>query len=162
MEAGLLEKILRRRYGQPVVGIRRGLHARCWNPDEFDYSTVLYIGMEWSGAASARFASLQGIYGDSLGGFLIKNTIKIAALVPRDIYGVWNIDELRALPQLQHAIALDPDVDYFMDEHNVLFYGAKRGDLYVFDSQTDELDCLGPVEQALETVLADWEAVMNE
>ncbi len=162
MKTGILETILRRRYGRPVVGIRRGLHARCWNQDQFDYSTVLYIGMKWKGAEAARFATLKDLYGDALGGFLIKNTLRIAVLVPREIYGVWNIDELRALPQVQHAITLDPAVDYFMDEHNVLFYGVKRGDLYVFDSETDELDCLGPVEPALEAILANWETILEE
>ena len=36
---------------------------------------------------------------------------------------------------------------------NVYFYGIKSGQLYVFDAEMDELDCLGPIESALETVL---------
>ncbi len=45
-----------------------------------------------------------------------------------------------------------------MDEHNVLFYGIKKGQLFVFDAETDELDSLGPIESALETVMDELEA----
>ena len=42
METGILEKILLRRYGQPVITMLRGLNARCWNPDDFDYASAIY------------------------------------------------------------------------------------------------------------------------
>jgi hypothetical protein len=85
MKEGLLERILVRRYGQPVVGITHGLHAHCRNPDEFDFDTVLYMGMQWKGINGLRFASLKEIYGDAFGGFLIKNTLKVANLLPRKV-----------------------------------------------------------------------------
>jgi hypothetical protein len=53
---------------------------------------------------------------------------------------------------------LDPTVAFFMDASNVWFYGHRDGTLFVYDSETDELDDLGPIEAALEKVIADWEA----
>jgi hypothetical protein len=40
-----------------------------------------------------------------------------------------------------------------MEASNVWFYGVKAGQLYVFDAETDELDRLGPVEPAIETLM---------
>jgi hypothetical protein len=65
-------------------------------------------------------------------------------------------------PDVQHAIARDPAIDYFMDEANVLFYGIKAGELYVFDSETDELDSLGPIEPALETLMDELESARKD
>lgn len=158
MKTGVLEKVLTRRYGRPVVTTRRGLPARCWNPDEFDYATVLYIGMEWKGTAQLRLASLKEIYGDAFGGFLIKNTLKVANLLPQKVYGIWNIDDLRMQPEVQQALTKDPRIDFFMDAYNVYFYGIKQGQLYVFDAETDELDLLGPTEPALEKIMDELES----
>jgi len=44
-----------------------------------------------------------------------------------------------------------------MDASNVWYYGHKKGELYVFDTETDELDSLGPVESALEALMDQWE-----
>jgi hypothetical protein len=162
MKTGLLEKILIRRYGQPVRTTRRDLPAFCWNPDEFDYATVLYVGMEWNRTLAQRFGSLKEIYGNAFGGFLIKNALKVAMLPPHTVYGLWNIGEFRMQPEVQHALAMDPGIDFFMDRYMILFYGIKKGDLYVFDSETDELDSLGPIEPALETVLDELEAVLQD
>jgi hypothetical protein len=41
-------------------------------------------------------------------------------------------------------------------------YGIKAGHLYVFDAETDELDPLGPVEHALETVMDEYESAKAE
>jgi hypothetical protein len=158
MKTGILERVLVRRHGQAVVGVRRGLNALCWNPDDFDFASVLYVGMKWHGPLATRFASLKAIYGNAVGGFLIKNMLKVAVLLPHKIYGLWRIDELQILPPVKRALAIDPAIDFFMDSANVWFYGHKAGELYVFDSETDELDSLGPIEPALETVLDELEA----
>ncbi len=162
MKTGLLENVLIRRYGKPVPSIRRGLPARCWNPDEFDYASVLYLGMKWQSEVGARFSSLKEVYGDACGGFLIKNTLKVAILLPREVYGLWNIDELRMQPEVQHAQTIDPGIDFFMDANNMFFYGIKAGHLYVFDSETDELDPLGPIESALENLMEEFESAREE
>ena len=104
---------------------------------------------------------MKQIYGDSCGGYLIKNSLKAAILLPAKTFGEWNIDDLRIQPEIQCAIAMDPAVDYFMEAHNVWFYGVKRGELYVFDGETDELDPLGPVEEALENLMDEFLAARH-
>jgi hypothetical protein len=162
MKTGLLERILIRRYGQPVAATRRGLSALCWNPDESDYDSVLYVGMNWNNRMGTRFASLKEIYGDACGGFLIKNTLKVAVLLPRKVYGVWRMDDLQMLPPIRKALEMDPAIDYFMDAYNVYYYGIKAGELFVFDAETDELDCLGPIEPAIETLMDEFQAAGEE
>jgi hypothetical protein len=134
-----------------------GREARCWKPDEWDYDAVLYVGMQWHGRLGTRFASLKEIYGDACGGYLKKNLLKVALLLPRKIYGVWRIDDLHKLPPIRRALELDPSIVFFMDSANVWYYGHKAGELYVFDTQTDELDSLGPIERVLETLMDQWE-----
>jgi len=157
MNDGLLERVLTRRYGEPVVSARHGLPARCWNLDDPDYSSALYVGMKWVEPWKSRFASLQGIYGDVFGGFLIKNTLKAAVLRSGQIYGIWNIEDFLVQPQVQRAHSKDPDIDFFMDAYMVYFYGVKAGELHIFDAETDELDSLGPIEPALETIMDEFE-----
>jgi len=152
-----MERILTRRYGQPVTYFRDEMVVRSWNNDHPDDEAVLYTGMKWEGRLGTRFASLKRIYGEALGGFLIKNILRVAVLVPKKIYGVWRIDELQLLPAVRKALAIDPAIDFFMDAANVEYYGHKAGDLYVFDTETDELDSLGPIEPALETLMDQWE-----
>ncbi|MEW6113293.1 MAG: hypothetical protein AB1664_14275 [Thermodesulfobacteriota bacterium] len=162
MKTGLLEKILTRRYGQPTPCIRDRMVARSWNTDRPENEAVLYVGMEWRGVLGARFASLKEIYGDAFGGFLVGDSLRAALLAPTKVWALWNIDDFRIQPEVQHALVKDPAIDYFMDESNVYFYGIKAGRLYVFDAETDELDCLGPVEQALETLLDEQEALWRD
>jgi hypothetical protein len=157
MKPGLLEKILIRRYGQPISCVRDGMVARCWNSGDLDNEALLYMGMKWDGRVGLRFASLSDIYGDSFGGILIKNVLRVAMLSPRQLFAVWNIEELRMLPPVREALAIDPAIDFFMDAANVEYFGHKAGELYVFDTETDELDCLGPIEPALEALMDQWE-----
>ncbi len=107
MKPGLLEQVLTRRYGQPVTSIRDGMGARLWNTEHPDDEAVLYIGMKWLRPSETRFSPLREIYGDSCGGYLIKNTLKAAILLPQKIYGIWNIDDLGMRPEIQCAIAMD-------------------------------------------------------
>ena len=151
-ETGIFERILIRRYGQPTDFIKWGLPARGWNPDKWDYDSALYMGMQWDGLPGWRFRSLREIYGNCIGGCLIKNTLRVALLLPMDIYACWKIDDLRMQPSVQRALELDPTVDYFMEEDNREFYGIKRGELYVYDAEYDDVESLGPVEPALEEV----------
>ena len=162
MEPGILERVLTRRYGQPVTRVVEGLTALCWNPEEPDYASTLYFPMRWNGRLGARFASLMAIYGDTLGGFLINDSLKVALLVPRYIFGVGRIDELQMRPAVRRALQIDPAIVFFMNASGVWYYGYKQGDLYVFDSEFDELDSLGPIEPALQTVLDEWEAAGAE
>jgi hypothetical protein len=162
MKAGLLESILSRRHGQPVTALGDGMVTRRWNTGHPDREALLYVGMKWSGISGTRFASLKEIYGDAFGGFLIGDTLRAALLSPRKVYALWNIDDLRMQPEVQHALARDPAIDFFMDAYNVYFYGIKRGQLYVFDAETDELDSLGPIEPALEKVMDELESTWKD
>lgn len=47
---------------------------------------------------------------------------------------------------------MDPAIEYFMEENNRLFYGVKRAELYVYDDEYDDIECLGPIEPAIQTV----------
>jgi hypothetical protein len=162
MEAGVFERVLTGRYGRPITSIMDGMAAKVWNPGDDDYEAVLYMGMKWQGLPSLRYASLRDIYGDSYGGVLINNTLKAELLSSRSLFHLRNIEELRALPAIQYAVARDPRIDYFMHRDNVWYFGVKNGELYVFDNETDELDPLGPVEQALEKILDEWESLCEE
>jgi hypothetical protein len=162
MKEGILEKIVRRRHGQPVTSIEDNMVTRHWNTGHPDHEAILYVGMKWSGIPGTRFASLKEIYGDALGGFLMGDTLRAALLTPRKVYALWNIDDLRVQPEVQHALVRDPAIDFFMDAYNVYFYGIKRGELYVFDAEMDELDSLGPVEPALETVMDELESAWKD
>jgi hypothetical protein len=158
MKAGLLERILTRRHGQPVTSLKDGLVARTWNTGHPDEEAVLYVGMEWSGILGIRFASLGEVYGDAFGGFIVGDSLRAALLLPDKVYALWSIEDLRIQPEVQQALLMDPTIDYFMDRHNVLFYGIKGGQLYVFDAETDELDSLGLVEPALEALMDELES----
>jgi hypothetical protein len=136
--------------------------ARVWNTNRPEDEAVLYVGMEWRGILGIRFASLKEIYGDAFGGFLVGDSLRAALLAATKVWALWNIDDFRIQPEVQQALVKDPAIDYFMDASNVYFYGIKAGQLYVFDAETDELDCLGPVEQALETLMDEQEALWRE
>jgi hypothetical protein len=49
-----------------------------------------------------------------------------------------------------------------MEDSNVWFYGMKKGDLYVFDAEFDELDSLGPIEPALDKTMDEIETSRRE
>jgi hypothetical protein len=157
MTTGLLAKILVRRYGRPKMSVDGNLVQQTWNVDETDNSSVLYVGMKWDGRLGRRFARLKEIYGDAFGGFLAGNSLRIAVLLPRKIWGLWRIDDLQMLPPVRKALAMDSAIDFFMDASNVCYYGHKAGELYVLDTEMDEFDSLGPIEPALESLIDRWE-----
>lgn len=157
MKTGILERILTRRFGEPDPIITDGLAALRWESERPDESSLLYLGMKWHGLLGTRFAGLREIYGRACGGLLIGDSLKVAMLLPRRLFAIWNIDQLRMLEAIQRALVKDPSIEYFMDAANVWYYGHKAGELYVFDHPTDELDSLGPIEPALETLIDQWE-----
>ncbi len=161
-ETGILERILTRRYGKPMDIIRQGLPARGWNPDKWSYKSALYMGMRWNSLPGLHFRPLRAIYGESIGGYLVRDTMRAAILLPIYKSDLWNIDELRMHPAVQRAIVLDPTIDYFMEENNMQFYGVKGGQLYVYDVEYDDLELLGPVEPALEKVFNELADIDEE
>lgn len=162
MHEGLLERILTRRYGSPHACIRDRMPARYWNTGQPDHEALLYVGMKWHGILGARFAALREIYGDAFGGFLNGDSLRAALLCSTQVYALWNIDDLQMQPEVQRALTKDPGIDFFMDAYNVWFYGIKKGELYVFDAEYDELDSLGPIEPALERLLVEFESTRED
>jgi hypothetical protein len=138
------------------------MSAKYWDTGQPDYEAVLYVGMKWHGILGTRFAGLKETYGDAFGGFLMGDSLRAALLSSKQVYALWNIDDLRMQPEVQHALVKDPGIDFFMDAYNVYFYGIKGGDLYVFDAEYDELDSLGPIEPALERLLDEFESTCEE
>lgn len=152
MKKGILERMLIKRYGQPYNAIEHGMHAHCWNLHKDDFHTCLYQGMNWRSLNGLRFKSLREIYGSSIGGYLLRHGLRVVNLTEYDIPGIWNIDEFRIQPNVQHAYILDPKIDYFMDQDNYNYYGIKGDDLYEYNSEYEEVTLLGPIEPAIEEV----------
>jgi len=157
MNRGLLQTILTQRYGVPNINSTAKPTEYRWFAKNERANSILYVGMDWERDYATRFGSLKGIYGECIGGFLIGDSLKVALLIPQNIFGLYYIEELRNQPEVRHALELDPRIDFFMDAANVWFYGHKEGELYVFDGETAELDALGPMEQGLITLLDEWE-----
>ncbi len=162
MKNSLFEKILNKRYGKPIISEKGNLIEKRWGKENDDVSSVLYVDMKDYGISWSCISRLKYLYGDIIGGFLIGNSLKIASLSPQPIFGLYTIDELQKQPEVQKALSIDQNVDFFMDASNVWYYGLKLGELFVYDIETDELESLGPVEMALETLLDEWESVIEK
>lgn len=78
-----------------------------------------------------------------------------------EVFGLYKIDELCSQPEVKRANAYDSSLVFFMDSANVWYYAIKENSLYVFDSQTDEVDCIGDLA-SVETLLTEWEEVKNQ
>ncbi len=59
--------------------------------------------------------------------------------------------------EVKRAMELDPELSFFMDASNVWYFGHKEGRLFVYDAPFDELYERGPIESALEELIAEWE-----
>jgi hypothetical protein len=103
------------------------------------------------------FGNLHAIYGDAVGGSLLRGSLKVSMLEGRKVFGLYEIKELQANPRVRHANSLDPAVVFFMDASNVWYYGLKEGDLYAFDAEFEELDCLGNPNLQMTELLERWE-----
>jgi hypothetical protein len=156
-----LKKFFIHRYGAPTPSIKSPYVQLTWHTKHEEDSCKLYFDGRLR-KKGHPYLSVKEIYGDSVGGFLIGGSLKIASLCPQEIYGLWPIDELRTLDVIEHAAVMDPRVDYFMDSANVWYYGVRKGELYVFDTAFDELDSLGPIEQALEALMNEKESIRQE
>lgn len=155
---GIVEDVLTECYGHPrIVRGTRLLEYR-WN-EHSEASTCLLYKAIFPGSASdgGELGGIGEIYGDVMGGFLLSDSLKLAMVAGPAVYGLYALDELRMQPEIKDANRLAPDVEFFMDAANVWFYGAKEGELYVYDSETSELTRLGPLGQAIRGLLQQWE-----
>jgi hypothetical protein len=156
---GTVEIVLTKRYGAPRVVPSPPFTEYRWNNGNNVNESVLYKSLTWDKDLSKRWGALESIYGDSLGGFLVgvPSSLKLAMMRGPEIFGLYSIDQLQARPEIRRAKTLDPAICFFMDAANVWFYGSKGKQLFVFDSETDELDSLGPFANGLDQLLAEWE-----
>ena len=154
---GIIEQILRDRYGGPVV-TPMAIGAECrWNLQNEPWLCALYKATDMLGLTTMAPRPLQSLYGDAVGGFLLLGSLKITTIGRTEIYGLYTLEELAMQPDVFLARHIDSSIEFFMDSCNVWFYGMKEGDMYVYDSGTGELDRLGPANETMMTLLEEWE-----
>lgn len=156
-ELGILERLLVRRYGEPELKYEDGMLERVWRPGT-PFVSHLYYSTDWTKPPAANFRIHQPIYGASSGGTLVGDSMKIATPWSKEVYGIGNLHTFRERVEVQRALELDPELAFFMHASGVWYFGHKHGRLFVYDAPFDELDELGPIESALEEVIAEWEA----
>ena len=151
---GLLEEFLTSKYGCPAITrFDCGVEFH-WQSTGND--SILYKGLTWDDTLRLHLSVLESIYGDSRGGSLLGGSLKVAIVYGQVPFGLYQIEELQRQPEVIRASPHDPTVCYFMDSANVWFYGTKDGQLFVFDAEADELDSLGSIDIALNTVFDEW------
>ncbi|MRG95097.1 hypothetical protein [Polyangium spumosum] len=156
-DLGILERVLMRRYGQPDETYMQGMRAKIWGAGTASVSELFY-STDWTRAPASEFRVHQQIYGSCRGGFLVDSSLKVAMPSFKKLFGLYNLHELLERVEVKHAMALDPELSFFMDASNVCYYAHKHGRLFVYDTTFDELYERGPIESALEEIIAEWEA----
>jgi hypothetical protein len=154
---GILEKVLVDLNGPAEIVEGHPFREKRWNSGGPDCD-VLYFGTDWTTKPAVDLKMHKALYGDACGGFLAGNSLKVAMLSSRTVFGLYTIEELLALPPVQRARELDAAVQYFMDAANVWYYGHKNGGLFVYDVESDEVDELGPLEKELLKLIEEWRA----
>jgi hypothetical protein len=157
-ELGILERVLVRRYGQPELKYEDGMQKKIWREGTAFFSD-LYYSTDWTRPPASDFRMHQPIYGASSGGTLVGDSLKVATPWSKKVYGIYNLHTFGERMEVQRAMELDPELAFFMAASNVQYYGHKCGRLFVYDAAFDELDDLGPIESALEEIIANWDAV---
>ena len=171
MSEGTFFRILQERYGEPMreVGsdrLRKLMKGNvdvtigecCWNLDNKKKS-VLYTGGEKSKELEVP-SEVAGLYGEFIGGTLLSSSVKIA------LRRQCNMFHLYTLPQLHNRISSDfnhesmADIFFFMEAANIYYYGIRQGEIFVFDAETLDLDSIGPVDNAINQILEEWESAI--
>ena len=153
---GIIESVLHEVFGNPHI-VSAGAYVEYrWNETRDGVGSVLYKGSSKVTPTANLANDFAGIYGEFLGGVLLRNVLKVATIHGAKIFGLYRIDELRQQPEVMRASALDPDVNFFMDSANVRYYGFKNSRLYAYDSTNDELSELGHLYTALLGLLDEW------
>lgn len=159
---GILPAVLTKLYGWPHVIESSPWIEHRWNERRFENCCILYEPMPQDAIATSNATGLEELYGDSIGGFLVGDSLKIATRCDLKIWGLYRIVELRNHPAVLHAQLQDSNISYFMDAANTWYYGVKAGDLWVYDTAGDELDCLGEISCGLQTLIQQWDAASPE
>jgi hypothetical protein len=158
----IFECILTKRYGLPeIIGSESSIEY-WWKRNDESFRSILYAGLDWSAVENYARNKYQCVYGGFYGGFLIGDSLKIATLANKEIYGLYTLEELQGQLEIGGIHKKDPEIIYFMDAANVWFYGFRDNHLFVYDIETDELDDLGEIESALDTVIDGWDNARNQ
>ncbi len=156
---GILESMLTRLYGKPKV-IQSTPFIECrWNETDEPRRCVLYKPVVWDAELERRLGVLKPVYGDAVGGSILRGALRISMLRGPKVWGLYQIDELqtqlRDIPLIDHR----PSIQFFMDSANVWYYGVRDALLYVYDTEEPEvLDALGLIEPELERLILQWES----
>jgi hypothetical protein len=152
----VLYSLLCRIFGNPNTADLEEFIEFTWNNHGDNMLCILYKKHDAYIVNDAIPLVLQTVYGDFVGGMLLRGVLKVAFVAPVSVYGFYAIGELNRQPEVTRASLLDSEVLYFMDSANIWFYGIKNESLYCYDSDTDELEQLGPIESSFEQVFMDW------
>jgi len=155
--SGLVEQVLKERYGEPLVVSGAMLVEHRWNEEREARRCELCRLAGARPASETTPLLLQPVYGDFIGGSLLQGSMKLAVVAGPTIYGLYSLSRLRAQPEVCDAGQLDPSIEFFMDAADVWYYGLKGDELYVYDAPNGELYARGPVGSALVTLLQEWE-----
>jgi hypothetical protein len=157
MATGIIEHILIRRYGPAEAVVSPSGVDAYWRRGESSLNCHLYGELVWSEDLRQSFGTLEVIYGNKRGGFLMHDWFRIATLVGPPVFGLYEIRALQSTPEVRRANQLDPDICFFMDSANVSYYGVRDGILCCYDTDPADLYSLGPIRQALESLLEEFE-----
>ncbi len=159
---GRIEYALAKRYGPPEEISSASVPELRWNSHEKPRECILFKSLSWDDRLRTKYGVLEKIYGDARGGFLLGDSLKIALLEGPRVFGLYLIEELQSQAEVKRANELDPQIRFFMDSANVWFYGLRDGELFVYDSGTQELDGMGPAQAAIEELLIEFEEATQE
>jgi hypothetical protein len=153
---GIIEQLLEARLGSPTIHRSAGGDELIWTHEQRELKCGLYKGLRWNKVLRQNLGILEPIYGDTRAGSLFDGRLKLSAIDGLKVFGIYPFETLQQHRAVQEANNRDPDICFFMDSANVWFYGVKDSNLFVFDAATDELDCLGPIAEQLDEVIAQW------
>jgi hypothetical protein len=154
---GIIEEVLFERYGRQIVSLTADFSMSTWNADTEAKRCIIYKPRDVGEVQDPPFPQLRELYGDALGASILGDSIIVAMLSGPEVFGLYHFHELQQQPEVLSALQQKRDICYFMECANVWFYGVRNRDLYVYDSETGELDCLGPIRREFALLIQQWE-----
>jgi hypothetical protein len=101
--SGLVEQVLKERYGEPLVVSGAMLVEHRWNEEREARRCELYRLAGARPASETTPLLLQSVYGDFIGGSFLQGSMKLAVVAGPTIYGLYSLSRLRAQPEVCDA-----------------------------------------------------------
>ncbi len=152
---GILERALTHQYGPATVCGTKSDCRHQWNAGDKRLECTLFMASSPHQQRPSENDLVSLFYGDSRGGFLLGDSLKVSLLEGPPIFCLYKLEELQSQEEVKLAHKLDPHIFFLMDSENIWFYGIKDGELFVYDSEVHELSNLGPVEASIQRLLAE-------